>query len=107
VPEPSDREQVRHGGTALLVATPAPHGPSRLVQQCRMRQRIPARATRDRVRESQGLGVEVDVVPGGQGATPVEDDCFDVVTRHGLSLPRSRPPARGCPERYLPRDQAR
>ena len=114
VVEPGLGEEVGDGG-ALLVVAAAP--PDDVAGRCSRSAwawwSSSATASDDRLGERQRLGVEVDVVPAGQGAAPVEDDRLDAArepcavscarlgdVRDGLRRPAtsSRSPVRAVPD---------
>ena len=101
--EPRLGEEVGDRRALLVVAGPAPDHAAGLVQPLLRHGHVVVRA-HDRLGEGQGLGVEVDVVPGGQRAAPVEDHGVD---RHGGDPMRD--PRRRCPpaRRGSPRPAAR
>jgi hypothetical protein len=75
VVEPGLGEQVADGGAALLVAGAAPDRAVGLVQSGRQGGQVDGfvGGLHDGLSESQGLLMEVHVVPARQGAAPVED----------------------------------
>ena len=108
--EPGLLEQVGDSRALLVVARATPHGLPRGVQPRRMGlDKLDRRVVTDPghgLCEREGLRVEVDVVPAGERATPVEDDGVDAA---GLSavdkglrqhvrrelIPRLAPPVTG------------
>ena len=72
-------EEVLDGGRLLVVAAATPHHAPRCVQPRRVGVVVVVGGGRAAYGfgEREGLGVEVDVVPPGEGAAPVEDDRLD------------------------------
>ena len=81
VVEPGLGEQVGDGRALLVVAATAPHHLVGPVQRLGVHR--PLSRGHHRRRQGHRLRVEVDVVPAGQGAAPVEDHRLEV---HGRTL---------------------
>ena len=87
-------EEVAEAGAAVVVAAAAPDDVTGRVQQPGV-DVVVVLGVHHRLRERQRLGVEVDVVPLGEGAAPVEDDRVDPgALRHAHASPRGRPRGR-------------